>query len=211
MIIIPEMFYKTKVTFEAITKLLVSSMVKRKILGIEYGAAIVSEGVFHFMTDDEVISTGINFTYDDHGHPELGNVSKAHIFNMLVQQKLKKLNISIKSRPNELGYELRCVRPIAFDLAYATMLGTGVYKLYKEGKTGCMVTQTPKGDILPLYLKYVEDANGKIKPRLVNMDSERVKLVYENNLHYITPADYEAAKKYLPDPAEYDFKKILGW
>lgn len=211
MIIIPEMFNKTKVTFEAITKLLISSMIKRKILGIEYGAAVVSEGVFHFMTDEEVISTGINFTYDDHGHPELGNVSKAHIFNMLVQQRLKKLGVSIKSRPNELGYELRCVRPIAFDLAYATLLGTGVYKLFKEGKTGCMVTQTPKGDILPLYLKDVEDANGKIKPRLVNMESERVKLVYEYNLHYLTPADYEAAKKYLPDPAEYDFKKILGW
>ena len=61
---------------------------------------------FHFMSDEEIEGTGVNFTYDDHGHPELGNVSKAHIFNMLVQRKLKKLNISVKSRPNEIGYEL---------------------------------------------------------------------------------------------------------
>ena len=33
----------------------------------------------------------------------------------------------------------------------------------------------------------------------------------ENILNYITPADYEAAKKYVADPAEYDFKKILNW
>ena len=88
MIIIPEMFNKTKITFDKITNLVISSMVKRRLLGIDYGVAIISEGVFHFMSDEEIIATGINFTYDDHGHPELGNVSKSHIFNMLVQQKL---------------------------------------------------------------------------------------------------------------------------
>jgi 6-phosphofructokinase 1 len=211
MIIIPEMFNKTKITFDAITKMIISSMIKRKILGIEYGVAIVSEGVFHFMNDEEIEGTGINFTYDDHGHPELGNVSKAHIFNMLVQRKLKKLNINVKSRPNEIGYELRCVRPIAFDLSYATILGTGVMKLFQDGVSGCMVTQTPAGDILPLYMKDVEDENGKVKPRLVNMNSEKVKLVFENNLHYLTQNDVKAAKKFLPDPDEYIFKKILNW
>jgi ATP-dependent phosphofructokinase / diphosphate-dependent phosphofructokinase len=211
MIIIPEMFNKSKLTFDAITRMIISSMIKRKILGIEYGVAIVSEGVFHFMSDEEIEGTGINFTYDDHGHPELGNVSKAHIFNMLVQRKLKKLNISVKSRPNEIGYELRCVRPIAYDLTYATILGTGVMKLYQEGVSGCMVTQTPAGDILPLYMKDVEDEYGNVKPRLVNIESERVKLVFDNNLHYITQSDYKAAKKYVPDPDEYNFRKILNW
>ncbi|MBN1157817.1 MAG: 6-phosphofructokinase [Bacteroidales bacterium] len=211
MIIIPEMFRHTKVTFEAIVKMIISSMVKRQMMGIEYGVAIVSEGVFHFMSDEEIESTGINFTYDEHGHPELGNVSKSHIFNMLVQRRLKELGISIKSRPEELGYELRCIRPIAYDLSYSTLLGTGVLKLFKEGKSGCMVTMTPEGNIVPLYLKDVEDKNGKIRPRLVNMDSERVRLVYENNLHYITQNDYKTAGKVLPDPAAYDFRKILGW
>lgn len=211
MIIIPEMFNKTKVTFDAITRMIISSMVKRKLMGVEYGVAIVSEGVFHFMSDEEIEGTGINFTYDDHGHPELGNVSKAHIFNMLVQRKLKKLGLSLKSRPNEIGYELRCVRPIAYDLSYASILGMGVMKLYQEGATGCMVTQTPEGDVMPLYLKDVEDENGKVKPRLVNMDSAKNKLVFENSLNYLTKTDYKAAKKYLAEPEEYDFKKILNW
>ncbi len=211
MIIIPEMFNKTKITFDKITRMIISSMIKRKLMSIGYGVAIVSEGVFHFMSDEEIEGTGVNFTYDEHGHPELGNVSKSHIFNMLVQRKLKKLNISVKSRPNEIGYELRCTRPIAYDLTYATMLGTGIIKLFQEGLTGCMIVQTHNGDIAPLYLKDVEDEHGKIKPRLVNIDSGRVKLVFENNLHYITKNDYKAAKKYLPDPEEYDFKKILEW
>jgi len=211
MIVIPEMFHLTKITFDKITRLVISSMIKRKLLGIEYGVAIISEGVFHFMSDEEIEGTGINFTYDEHGHPELGNVSKAHIFNLLVQRKLKKLDLTVRSRPNEIGYELRCIRPIAYDLSYATMLGTGTYKLFKEGKTGCMIIQNHKGDVEPLYLKDVEDERGKVRPRLVNIDSERVRLIFDNNLHYITKNDYKAARKYVDDPDEYDFKKILEW
>lgn len=211
MIIIPEMFNKTKLTFDAITNLVVSSILKRKILGIDYGCAIISEGVFHFMSDQEIISSGIQFTYDDHGHPELGNVSKSHIFNYLLQLKLKALGVNVKSRPNEMGYELRCCRPIAYDLNYATQLGLGVYKLYTEGKSGCMVTLNKENEIVPLYLKDVSDEVGKVIPRLVNINSARFKLTYDNNLHYITPEDYEAAKKYVSNPEEFDFKKILNW
>lgn len=211
MIIIPEMFNKSKITFDKITRMVVSSMVKRRILGIDYGVAMVSEGVFHFMSDEEIIDTGINFTYDDHGHPELGNVSKSHIFNMLTQQHLKTLRINVKSRPEEIGYELRCCRPIAYDLSYATRLGLGVYLLFKKGETGCMTTIDREGNITPLYLKDVEDENGKVKPRLVNIESENVQLIFRNNLHYITKEDYRAAKKYVKNPEDYDFLKILKW
>ncbi|MFO7671595.1 MAG: 6-phosphofructokinase [Bacteroidales bacterium] len=211
MIIIPEMFNKTKITFDKITRMVISSMVKRRILGIDYGAAIISEGVFHFMNDEEIIATGINFTYDDHGHPELGNVSKSHIFNMLVQTHMKNLRINVKSRPEEIGYELRCCRPIAYDLSYATRLGLGVYHLYSRGETGCMTTVDRAGNISPLYLKDVEDEKGKVKPRLVNVDSEQVQVIFRNNLHYITKADYREAKKYVKNPEEYDFMKILEW
>ncbi len=211
MIIIPEMFNKTKISFDKITKLVISAMVKRRIMGIDYGVAIISEGVFHFLSEEEIINTGINFTFDEHGHPELGNVSKSHIFNMLTQQELKNHRIKVKSRPNELGYELRCCRPVAYDLNYATRLGLGVHTLYAKDYTGCMVTISREGDVRPLFLKDVEDKDGKVKPRLVNVETENVQLIFQNNLHYITKSDYNAARKYVKDPEDFDFKKILGW
>ena len=210
MVIIPEMFNKTSVTFEKITRILVSSIIKRKIENIPYGVIIISEGVFHFMDDNEINNSGINFTYDDHGHPELGNVSKSHIFNMLLQQKLKSMDIDVKSRPVEMGYELRCCRPIGFDLTLCTLLAMGVKKLFQQGLTGCLVSANSNGDIKPLYLKNLEGPDGKIKPRLVDIESEMAKLLF-SNLHYITPTDYEKAKKYVPNPEEYDFNKILEW
>jgi len=211
MIIIPEMFDKTNVTIEKITRLIISAIVKRKILGIEYGVVIVSEGVFHFMSDKEIEKSGVNFTYDDHGHPELGNVSKAHIFNIVLNKNLKDLGIKVKSRPVELGYEVRCIRPIAYDLLYCSLLGLGVKRLFDSGYTGCMVTADHTGTIKPLFLKDVEDEHGKIKPRLVNMEAEKAKIVFEDGLQYITPGDYEEAKKYLDNPEYYDFRKILNW
>jgi 6-phosphofructokinase 1 len=138
-------------------------------------------------------------------------VSKAHIFNVLVQRELKRLGLTVKSRPVELGYELRCVQPVAFDLLYCALLGMGVKKLFDAGATSCMVTSDPKGDISPLYLKDVEDEHGKVKPRLVNINSQKAKMVYGFNHQYITEADYEAAGKYVENPEDFDFFKILNW
>ena len=211
MVVIPEMFNNAEVTFDAIIKLVVSSIVKRKLLGVNYGVVIISEGVFHFMSDEEIEKSGVAFSYDEHGHPELGNVSKAHIFNLLLQQRLKTLGINVKSRPVEIGYGIRCVEPNGYDLTYCSLLGYGVKKLFDKGVSGAMVTTNPKGEIMPLYLKDVEDENGKIKPRLVNLNGPKAELIFNEGLQYISPADYEAAKAYLPNPEDYDFKKILKW
>lgn len=210
MIIIPEIFNKTKISIDKIIRLVISSIVKRKIIGIPYGVAMISEGVFHFLDEEELIATGINFIYDAHGHPELNQVSKAHIFNLLVMRKIQELGLETRSRPVEIGYSLRCARPIAFDLNYTAQLGRGVYTLYEQGHSACMVTLDEKGNIIPLFLNDIRDKDGKIKTRLVNIETHRVSTVYEM-LHYLSEEDMQAAKKYLPNPEDYLFKKILNW
>ncbi|MCB0519927.1 MAG: 6-phosphofructokinase [Lewinellaceae bacterium] len=209
-IIIPEMFNKVKVTFERIVNLIISSMIKRKINKVEHGVAIVSEGVFHILDDEEIKNSDISFTYDAHGHPELGNVSKAHIINVLLQRKLKTLGIDIKSRPVEMGYELRCCRPVAFDLTLCTVLGMGVKRLYEQGFKGCIVSTTRMAEIKPIFMKDIEDETGKIPPRLVDINTEFARLVL-SDLHVLNESDYEKARPYLPNPEEYDFYKILDW
>ena len=212
MVVIPEFFNKTEITVEKIINMVVSCIVKRKILGINYGAAMISEGVFHSLSDEEIKNSGVHFSYDEHGHPELGKVSKAHIFNDMLERKMGQLKLKVKSRPVEVGYEIRCNNPIAFDLTYCSLMGMGVHTLFKQGCTGCMVYVDHQGNVAPLYLKDLQDpATGKIPPRLVNVDSNEVMSYVEDIMDYITPADYEAAKKYLPNPEEYDFKKILNW
>ncbi|MGH1434150.1 MAG: 6-phosphofructokinase [Lewinella sp.] len=210
MIIIPEMFDKSTPTIEKIINLMVSTIVKRRIQGIHYGVIIISEGVFHAITEEEILNAGIRFTFDAHGHPELGNISKASFFNVLLQEKLKALDLNIKTRPNDVGYELRCCRPIGFDLTLCSLLGIGVQKLYQTGISGCIVSADAEGNISPVYLSDHEDENGKVKPRLVNMESEISRLFFKS-LDYITAKDYSRAADLLDEPAAYDFHKILNW
>lgn len=210
MIIIPEMFNKTKPTVEKIINMMVSSIVKRQIQGIHYGVIIISEGVFHIIDEEEIKNAGIRFTYDAHGHPELGNISKANFFNILLQEKLRSIGLDVKSRPNDAGYELRCCRPIGFDLTLCSLLGMGVQKLFKEGISGCIVSADAEGNIIPVFLSDHEDENGKVIPRLVDMDTEIAHLFFKG-LDFIKEKDYPAAATYLKDPQEYDFTKILNW
>lgn len=209
LVIIPEMFRGKKITFHKIIDMMISSILVRKTIGINHGAIIISEGVFHFMDDAEITNCGITFTFDEHGHPELGTVSKAHIFNMLLQKKLKELGINVKSRPVELGYEIRSCYPTAYDMNYCTMLGMGVKKLFDEGCTGCIVIAKANGEFSPLYLKDVTDPKtGKVKTRLVDVETQDYQLAFQN-MHYLKPKDYKEASKYIAHPENYDLEKIL--
>jgi 6-phosphofructokinase 1 len=130
----------------------------------------------------------------------------------MLEKKVKELGLKVKSRPVEIGYEVRCQTPIAYDLVYCSELGMGVYKLFSEGKTGCMVYISQDGFVSPLYLKDLQvPTTGKIPPRLVNIESDKIQQVINNVMHYITEADYEAAKQYVANPEAYDFRKILNW
>jgi len=212
MIIIPEMFDKTEISLDKIVRLTVSSILKRRVMGLDYGGILISEGVFHRLSNEELEKSGAHFTKDDHGHIELGKVSKAQLFNNILEVYNARLNLGIKARPVDLGYEIRCQVPVAYDLNYCTQLGCGVFELFKEGCTGCMVYVDPTGQTKPLYLHQLQDPRtGKIPPRLVDINSAYVQNVLRRMLNFITVDDYAAAREWVEHPEDYDFYKILNW
>ena len=209
MVIIPEMFYKTQVTFDRILKLIISTMIKRKIMGINFGGVVISEGVFHFMDDVEIKNSGINFTYDDHGHPELGLLSKAHIFNQLLSDKLNKLGLNFKCRPLEIGYSIRCVDPTAYDLRFCTNLGYAVKELYDKGNSQCIAISAPTGEYRGLSMEDISNDEGIITPRLVDMNNQDIKTTMKS-FESLTDNDLEMAKSYIPNPENYTMNSILN-
>ena len=213
MTIIPEMFNKTEICLEKVVKLSISAILKRKVMGINYGTIVAAEGLFHEFKAEEMEAAGVHFSYDDHGHPELGKVSKAVLFNDLLEAEFKKIGLKVKSRPVEIGYDVRCQDPVAYDLTYCTELAMGVYQLFSEGKTGCMVYVDAYGNVSPLYLADLQDPKtGKIPPRVVDINAGTAQNYYKYIAHYVTEADYEAVKALgIENPEAYDFNKILEW
>ena len=213
MTIIPEMFNKTEICLDKVVKLSISAILKRKVMGVNYGTIVAAEGLFHEFKAEEMEAAGVHFSYDDHGHPELGKVSKAVLFNDLLEAEFKKIGLKVKSRPVEIGYDVRCQDPVAYDLTYCTELAMGVYQLYSEGKTGCMVYVDAYGNVSPLYLADLQDpTTGKIPPRVVDINAGTAQNYYNYIAHYVTPEDDEAVKALgIDNPEAYDFKKILNW
>ena len=213
MTIIPEMFNKTEICLDKVVKLSISAILKRKVMGVNYGTIVAAEGLFHEFKAEEMEAAGVHFSYDDHGHPELGKVSKAVLFNDLLEAEFKKIGLKVKSRPVEIGYDVRCQDPVAYDLTYCTELAMGVYQLYSEGKTGCMVYVDAYGNVSPLYLADLQDpATGKIPPRVVDINAGTAQNYYKYIAHYVTEADYDAVRALgIENPEAYDFNKILEW
>ena len=213
MTIIPEMFNKTEINLEKVVKLSISAILKRKAMGINYGTIVAAEGLFHEFKAEEMEAAGVRFSYDDHGHPELGKISKAVLFNDLLEAEFKKVGLKVKSRPVEIGYDVRCQDPVAYDLTYCTELAMGVYQLFSEGKTGCMVYVDSYGNVSPLYLADLQDpTTGKIPPRVVDINAGTAQNYYKYIAHYVTEADYEAVRALgIENPEAYDFNKILNW
>ena len=213
MTIIPEMFNKTEICLDKVVKLSISAILKRKVLGINYGTIVAAEGLFHEFKAEEMEAAGVHFSYDDHGHPELGKVSKAVLFNDLLEAEFKKIGLKVKSRPVEIGYDVRCQDPVAYDVTYCTELAMGVYQLYSEGKTGCMVYVDSYGNVSPLYLADLQDpTTGKIPPRVVDINAGTAQNYYKYIAHYVTEADYEAVRALgIENPEAYDFHKVLNW
>ena len=213
MTIIPEMFNKTEICLDKVVKLSISAILKRKVMGINYGTIVAAEGLFHEFKAEEMEAAGVHFSYDDHGHPELGKVSKAVLFNDLLEAEFKKIGLKVKSRPVEIGYDVRCQDPVAYDVTYCTELAMGVYQLFSEGKTGCMVYVDSYGNVSPLYLADLQDPKtGKIPPRVVDINSGTAQNYYKYIAHYVTEEDYEAVKAMgIANPEAYDFNKILEW
>lgn len=210
MFIVPEMFNKTKITIDKIVSLMLSTILKRKLLNMDYGVILISEGVFHLLDEEELRKANIDFTYDAHGHPELSLLSKSHFFNELLMKRLNEEKLDVKLRPVEVGYELRCCNPIAYDLTLCSLLGVGVKSLFDSGYSNVIVSANSNGDIVPIDLRELIGSGKKIQPRLLDIDSQMVQL-FMNELSYIENNDFEQASALVSEPEKYEFDSILNW
>ncbi len=101
--------------------------------------------------------------------------------------------MKVKTRPVEISYDVRCQDPVAYDLSYCTELALGVYELFSKGETGLWFCRWGR-KVQHLYLKVLQNEEGRIPPRSVDIEGGIARNYYGHICHYITPADYEAAQ-----------------
>jgi 6-phosphofructokinase 1 len=89
-----------------------------------------------------------------------------------VRASLAELGLDTTVVSKDIGYELRCARPIPFDIEYTRTLGYGAVRYLIKGGSGALIAITG-GRITPVSLEQLEDKQtGRIRVRTVDVATE---------------------------------------
>lgn len=111
----------------------------------KYGVIIVAEGLAEYLPMKYL--EGI--ARDDHGHISIAEVNLGKMFSKLVAVEYKRqTGKTRKVNGVQLGYEVRCARPHAFDAMLGSQLGVGAYRALAEQRlNGVMVSVSGQLDL----------------------------------------------------------------
>lgn len=213
--VIPEEFPEDKIPLQQIVDIITGSIVKRYLTGRNYGVAVIAEGVIEKIAPEDFKKLGTVVT-DEHGHIRYSELDFGEILKQAVLAEVKKLNIKISVIDKEIGYELRCTAPIAYDIDYARSLGYSAVKFLMSGDSGALIT-IQDNNAVPMRFEDIKDpATGKTKVRKVNTGSIQyriarglmMRLEKEDlddpglaNAYRMEPAEFKERYAYLFSPA----------
>jgi 6-phosphofructokinase len=168
--LIPEEFRGEPIRMQHVADIINGSVIKRLANGQGYGVAIAAEGVMELMDhrDHEFIES---VERDEYGHPRLAEINSAAIIKRHVRETLLELGIKITLVDKEVGYELRCADPCAFDIDYTRTLGQAAVDFLLEGGSNAMIT-IQNNDVVPIpYDELLDPETGRTEIRMVRIDS----------------------------------------
>ena len=176
--VIPEEFASGKIRMQNIVDILVGSMIKRLAAGRNYGVAVVAEGVIEKIAVEDL--DGLDEScYDEHGHIRYTELDFPEILKKAVVRTLAELGIKMTIVSKEIGYELRCAAPIAFDIEYTRDLGFAAFEFLKNGGSDAMITIQNK-EIVPIPFDQILDMETKkTQVRMVNINSVQYRIARE--------------------------------
>jgi len=188
--IIPEEFPGDEVSLEVVVDTLAGAIIKRKALGYDHGVAVIAEGIAEHLSAEQ-LSALEGVTRDAYGHVRLADVPLGTVLRDLVRERLFKLGVRTTLITKDIGYELRCVRPVPYDLEYTRTLGYGAMRYLLSGESGALIALCD-GRIVPLSFEEMLDTKtGRIRVRTVDIASE----------------SYEVARKYMTRLEDADFSE----
>ncbi len=169
--LIPEEWTTKPVRLQEIADIIACSILKRAAQGRNYGVALVAEGMVEII-DPQDLEFLNAVERDDHGHIRLSaEVNSAAIFKQRVRETLQELGIKLTLVDKEVGYELRCADPCAFDIDYTRSLGEAAVTFLSEGGSNALITIQQNQAVPVPYDQIMDVQTGRTAVRMVNVDS----------------------------------------
>jgi 6-phosphofructokinase 1 len=152
--------------------LITGAIVKSRADGRGYGVAVVGEGIAEGVPADELAQRA-QLPTDTYGHVRLADVPIAAMLRDGVRACLAAIGVACDVVSKDVGYELRCAKPLAFDVEYTRALGAGAVSALVGGASGELIGLAG-GRAMPLELAtLIDPATGRLRVRRVDVESEK--------------------------------------
>lgn len=190
--VLPEEFAE-KATLAAVRDTIVGAIVKRRSVGRRHGVIVVAEGIAERIWDD-VFNANENFGRDSFGNVGLADVPLGIVLRDAVRNRLAAIGLDSIVHAKDIGYELRCAKPVPFDVDYTRTLGFGAVRYLAGGGSGALIA-LEGGNVRPLDLADLLDpATGRIRTRQVDLTTEAYR-VARDYMVYLDPGDFADAQR----------------
>jgi ATP-dependent phosphofructokinase / diphosphate-dependent phosphofructokinase len=150
---------------------IVGAIVKRRSLGREHGIAVVAEGIVEGIPAS-ALATLEGIERDAFGHIRIADVPIGSVLRDGVRRRLAEIGIDATVLAKDIGYELRCAKPVSFDVDYTRTLGYGAVRYLVGGGSGALIALSG-GHVAPVALdELLDPKTGRIRTRQVDITSE---------------------------------------
>jgi 6-phosphofructokinase len=166
--IIGEEFPEPWIPLGRLADILEAAIIKRRALGREHGVALLAEGLLEKLHPDSLGTV----ERDPYGNVRLAELELSRLLKQRVTTSLRARGIECSIVAKDLGYELRCAPPGAFDIQYCRSLGYWATRFLLDGGTDAMVA-IQAGRLVPIpFHDLMDPKTGKIQVRYVDVDAD---------------------------------------
>ncbi len=179
MILIPEEFSPDKkIPLSLVVDIITGSIIKRLASGRNYGVAVAAEGLIEKIRVEDLEAAAC-LECDDHGHMRYAEINFSDVLKKEVLANLNSLGIKMTINNKEVGYEVRCAPPNAFDIEYTRNLGYAAMEYLRNGGTNAMIT-IQNNRIVPIPFEDIMDpVTKRTQIRMVNTESIQYRIARE--------------------------------
>jgi len=169
--IVAEEFGGKKIRLDRLARIVEGSILKSTADGRAHGVIVLAEGLGECL-DPAGLSALSDLPLDEHGHLRLAELPLGRLVRDQVQQGLAEHGITATMVIKDVGYELRCVAPNAFDQDYTRDLGAGAVATLLSGTSNVMITRQSQRIVALPFDELLDPETGRTRVRLLDTETE---------------------------------------
>jgi 6-phosphofructokinase 1 len=169
--VVAEEFGQEKIQLDRLAGMVEGSILKSTAAGQPHGVIVLAEGLGECI-DPKDLSGLPDLPLDEHGHIRLAELPLGKLVRDRVQKGLAEHGISATMVVKDVGYELRCVAPNAFDQDYTRDLGAGAVATLLSGTANVMITRQEQRITALPFSEILDPKTGKTRVRMLDTETE---------------------------------------